>query len=93
MIHVVRRSRSGVSDERTASGVRKRKRCRKSFVECDEWVRFMAIDKPKENDEIQNCKDRTRYLVDRSDEVVAGTIDRIVEARAFCLSHAGGGAT
>ena len=41
---------------------------------------FVPLEKPKDKGEIQRCMDPTRCLVDRSDEVVVGTIRRVVEA-------------
>ena len=43
--HVVSRSQSGVSDERTACGRRKRRNCGKALVQFDELVMFVTIEK------------------------------------------------
>ena len=75
--HVDSRSRSGVSGERSACERRKRKSCRKAFVLINE----LAMLAPKNKGEVQNCIGIVLGLVDRSDEVVVGTIERSVRAR------------
>ena len=77
---VVGRSQSIASEERTTCERRKRTNCRKAIVQCNELVM-----RRKDKGEIQSCKDPTRYLVDRSDEVVIdGTTERVVKARIGC---------
>ena len=40
---------------------------------------FVTIEKPKDKDEVQNYIGIVLSLVDRSDEVVVGTIERFVK--------------
>ena len=42
---------------------------------------FMPIEKPKDKCEVRNCVGVMLGLVDRSDEVVVGTTERVVKAR------------
>ena len=42
---------------------------------------FMPIEKPKDKGEVRNCLGIMLGLVDRSDEVVIGTTERVVKAR------------
>ena len=42
---------------------------------------FMPMEKPKDKGEVRNCVGIMLGLVDRSDEVVIGTIERVVKAR------------
>ena len=78
--HVVIRSQSSVSDVKTACGRRMRKSCRKALVKFDELVMLMTIEKPKDKGKV-NANTIMLDLVDRSDEVVVGTTDRVVKAR------------
>ena len=75
--HVIR-SRPSVPDVKTACERRKRKSCRKALVKLDELVMLMTIDKPEHQHTIM------LDLVDRSDEVVVGKIDRVVKTRIVC---------
>ena len=80
--HVIR-SQPSVPDVKTACERRKRKSCRKALVKFDE-VMLMTIDKPKDKGKIEGKFDAniTKLdLVDRSDEVVVGMIDKVVKAR------------
>ena len=81
--HVVIRSQSGVSDVKTACERRKRKSCRKALVKFDELVMLMTIEKPKDKGKV-DANTIMLDLVDRSDEVVVGTTDRVVKARIVC---------
>ena len=78
--HVVIRSQSSVSDVKTACERRKRKSCRKALVKFDELVMLMTIEKPKDKGKV-DANTIMLDLVDRSDEVVVGTTDRVVKAR------------
>ena len=44
-------------------------------------VMFMPMEKPKDKGEVRNCVGIILGLVDRSDEVVIGTTERVVKAR------------
>ena len=81
---VVSRSRSGVSNERTARERRKQKSCRKAPVPLNELVMFVTVEKPQDKDEVQNCIGIVLGFVDDSDEVVVVTIDRVVEVHIVC---------
>ena len=70
--HVDSRSRSDVSAERSACERRKRNSCRKAFFLINELVMFA----PKNKGEVQNCIGIVLGLVNRSDEVLGGTIER-----------------
>ena len=78
--HVIR-SRPSVPDVKTACERRKRKSCRKALVKLDELVMLMTIDKPEHQPYANTIM---LDLVDRSDEVVVGKIDRVVKARIVC---------
>ena len=78
--HVVIRSQSNVSDVQTACERRKRKSCRKALVKFDELVMLMTIEKPKEKGKV-DANTNMVDLVDRCDEVVVGTTDRVVKVR------------
>ena len=51
------------------------------LVQFDELVILMTIEKPKDNDEIRNCMGLVLDLVDKSDEVVVGALERVIKAR------------
>ena len=42
---------------------------------------FMPMERPKNKGEVRNCVGIMLGLVDRSDEVIIGTIERVVKAR------------
>ena len=65
---------------KTACERRKRKSCRKALVKFDELVMIMMIEKPKDKGKVA-ANTIMFDLVDRSDEVVVGTTDRVVKAR------------
>ena len=44
---------------------------------------FMPMEKPKNKGEVRNCVGIMLGLVDRSDEVVIGTTERMVKARTI----------
>ena len=69
---VVSRFRRSVSDGKTAYE-------RQKLI--GEVVMFMPIEKPKDKGEVRNCVGIMLGLVDRSDEVVIGTTERVVKAR------------
>ena len=46
-----------------------------------ELVMFMPMEKPKDKGEVRNCIGIMLGLVDRSDEVVIGTTERVVTVR------------
>ena len=73
--HVIK-SQPSVPDVKTACERRKRKSCWKALVKFDELVMLMTIDKPHPYADITMLD-----LVDRSDEVVVGMIDRVVKIR------------
>ena len=54
--------------------------CRKALVKFDELVMLMTIEKPKNKGKV-DANTIMLDLLDRSDEVVVGTIDRVVKAR------------
>ena len=78
---VVSRFQRSVSDGKTAYERRKLKSYRKVFVPFGELVMSMPMVKPKDKGEVRNCVDIMLGLVVRSDEVVIGTTERVVEAR------------
>ena len=82
--YVVSRSRSGFQDVRTQCEHMKKKGCRKALVQFNELAMFRAIEEPKDKGEILNCIGTVQDHVDRSDEVVVGTTERVVEARFVC---------
>ena len=79
--HVVSRSQSCLSAERTACERRKRKSCRKALAQFDEFAMFVTIERPKDKGETQKCVGIVLDLVDRSDEVVVRTTERVVGSR------------
>ena len=79
--HVVTRSQSSVSAVKTACERRMRKSCRKALVKFDELVMLMTIEKPLVLKGKVDANTIMLDLVDRSDEVVVGTTDRVVKAR------------
>ena len=78
---VVSRFQRSVSDGKTAYERQKLKSCRKALVPFGELVMFMPMEKPKDKGEVRNCVGIMLGLVDRSDEVVIGTTERMVKAR------------
>ena len=78
---VVSRFQRSVSDGKTAYERRKLKSCRKALVPFGELVMLMSMEKPKDKGEVRNCVGIMLGLVDRSDEVVIGTTERVVKAR------------
>ena len=78
MGHVIIRSQPTVPDVETACERRKRKSSRKALVKLDELVMLMTINKPEHQPHANTIM---LDLVDRSDEVVVGMIDRVVKAR------------
>ena len=92
---VVIRLHRSVSDGKTAYERRKQKRYRKALVPFGETVMFMPVEKPKDKGDARKGVGIMLGLVDRSDEVVIGTTERVVEARAVHRVLAGqrGGAT
>ena len=78
---VVSRFQRSVSDGKTAYERRKLKSYRKAFVPFGELVMFMPMEKPKDKGEVRNCVGIMLGLVDRSDDVVIGTTERVVKAR------------
>ena len=85
---IVNKFQRNVSDGKTAYERRKLKCYRKAaLVPFGELVMFMPMEKPKDKGEVWNCGDIVLGLVDRSDEVVNGTTERMVKARTFlaCL--------
>ena len=75
--HVIR-SQPSVPDVKTACERIKRKSCRKALVQLDELVVLMTIDEPEHQSYANTIM---LDLVDRSDDVVVGMIDRFVKAR------------
>ena len=59
----------------------KLKSYRKALVQLGELVIFMPMETPKGKGEVRNCVGIMLGLVDRSDEVVIGTTERVVKAR------------
>ena len=82
---VVSKFQRSASDGKTAYERWKLKKYRKALVPFGELVMFMPIEKPKDNGEVRNCVGIMLGLVDRSDEVVIGTIERVVKARTVHL--------
>ena len=78
---VVSKFQRSVSDGKTAYESRKLKSYRKALVPFGELVMFMPMEKPKDKGEVRNCVRIMLGLVDRSDEVVIGTTERVVKAR------------
>ena len=78
MGHVVIKSQPSVPDVKAACERRKRKSCRKALVKVDELVMLMTIDKPEHQ---LYANTIMLDLVDRSDEVIVGTTNRVVNAR------------
>ena len=78
---VVSRFQRSVSDGKTAYERRKLKSYRKALVPFGGLVMFMPIEKPRDKGEVRNCVGIMLGLVDRSDEVVIGTTERVVKAR------------
>ena len=74
---VVSRFQRSVSDGKAAYERRKLKSYRKALVPFGEVVMFMPIEKPKDKGEVWNCVGIMLGLVDRSDEVVIGTTERV----------------
>ena len=74
-------SRFQRSASRWEDSIWKLKRYRKARVPFGELVMFMPIEKPKDKGEVRNCVGIMLGLVDRSDEVVIGTIERVVKTR------------
>ena len=60
---------------------------RKVLAQFSELVILMTIEKPKDKEEIRNCMDIVSDLVDRSDEVVVGTLEKVTQ-QSYFLSHA-----
>ena len=60
---------------------------RKVLAQFSELVILMTIEKPKDKEEIRNCMDIVSDLVDRSDEVVVGTLEKVTQ-KSYFLSHA-----
>ena len=78
-----------VSDGKTACESRKEKSYRKAMVLFGELVMFMPMEKPKDKGEIRICVGIMLGLVDRSDKVVACTIERVVTGRIVHRMPAG----
>ena len=78
---VVSRFQRSVSDGKLAYERRKLKSYREVLVPFGELVMFMPMEKPKDKGEGRNCVGIMLGLVDRSDEVVIGTTERVVKAR------------
>ena len=77
--HVIK-SQPSVPDVKTACERRERKSCRKALVKFDDLVMLMMIEKPKNKGKLKGKVDADITildLVDRSDEVVGGMIDRV----------------
>ena len=49
------------------------------LAQLSELVILMTIEKPKDKEEIRNCMDIVLDLVDRSDEVVVGTLGKVTQ--------------
>ena len=82
-------SKRSVSDGKTAYERRKLKSFRKVPVPFGELVMFMPMEKTKDKGEVRNCVGIMLGLVDRSDEVVIGTAERVVKARTVHRMPAG----
>ena len=83
---VVSRLQRSVSDEKAER--RKQRSNRKALVPFGELVKFM-LEKPKDKGENRNRVGIMLGLVDRSDEVVIGTTERVVKARTVHRVPAG----
>ena len=79
--HFVSRFQRSVSDGKTAYERRKLKSYRKALVPFCELVMFMPMEKPKDKGEVWDSVGNMLGLVDKSDEVVVGTTERVVKAR------------
>ena len=86
---VVSRFQRSFSDGKTAYECWKQKRYRKAQVPVGELMMFMPMEKPKDKGEIRNRVGIMLGLEDRSDEVVVGTIERVVKARTVHRMPAG----
>ena len=86
---VVSRFERSVSDGKIAYERGKVKRYRKAHVPFGDLVMFMPMEKPKDKGEVRNCVGIMLGLVDRSDEVVIGTTERVVNARTVHRMLAG----
>ena len=49
------------------------------LAQLSELVILMTIEKPKDKEEIRNCMGIVLDLVDRSDEVVVGTLEKVTQ--------------
>ena len=81
---VVSRFQRSVSDGKTAYERWKLKSYRKALVPFGELVMFMPMEKPEDKGGVRNCVAIMLGLVDRSDEVIIGTTERVVKARTVC---------
>ena len=81
--HAVSRSRSGVPDVRKACERRQRQSSREALVQFIELVRLFNR-QPKDKGQIQHSFGVMLGLVDKSEEVVVGTIEGVVKARVVC---------
>ena len=86
---VVSKSQRSVSDGKTAYERRKQKSYRKALIPFGELLMFMPTGKPEDKGEVRNLVGIMLGLVDRSDEVVIGTPERLVKARTACRQGSG----
>ena len=84
---VASRFQRSVSDGKTVYERQKQKSYRKALVPFGELVMFMPLEKPKVKGEARNRVGIMLGLVDRSDEVVHGTTERVSKLVLFiaCL--------
>ena len=75
----VSRFQRSVSDRKTAYERRVQKSYRKALVPFGELVMFMPVKNTKDKGEVRNRVGIMVGLVDRSDEVVIGTTERVVK--------------
>ena len=85
----VSRFQRSFSDGKTAYERWKQKSYRKEHLPVGELVMYMPMEKPKDKGEIRNRVGIMLGLEDRSDEVVVGTIERVVKVRTVHRRPAG----
>ena len=84
---VVSRFQRSVLDGETAYERLKQKSNRKALVPVGERVMFMPMEKPKDKGKVRNRVGIMLGLLDRSDDVVIGTTERVVKARTVHRSE------
>ena len=57
------------------------------LVQLNGVVILVTIEKPKDKDEIRNCMGIVVDLVDRSDEVVVGTMEKVTQTIVLLVAY------